>query len=151
VVNRVARRILPLQSPFSYGCILKPKSDFIVANKKENCMRPVRVPARAVLLAITLLVCGLTIGADERLKVGTVPAQQVKVPSVVGMLEPQARAVLAEAGLKMKVGPVLPNPDPDKKGKVASQTPAAGTNVKKGSTVTIRLYVTGATTEHKGA
>jgi serine/threonine-protein kinase len=77
---------------------------------------------------------------EVALVVSTGPVDVV-VPSVVGNDPPTAQATLAQAGFT----PVLNyNVDAtDASGKIAFQSPDAGANAKKGSTVTIFVSVTG--------
>jgi serine/threonine-protein kinase len=72
--------------------------------------------------------------------------QQVKVPAVRGQSEADATAAIRAAGLGVEIEPrALPPGDPNI-GRVVAVSPAAGTLVDPGSTVTITVGVAGATT-----
>jgi membrane peptidoglycan carboxypeptidase len=61
----------------------------------------------------------------------------VTVPSVIGMGESRAKAVLREAGFAMSVGGWVDSAQP--RGTVARQTPAGGTQAGSGSTIIVYL------------
>lgn len=71
-------------------------------------------------------------------------AETVEVPSVVGLHPDEAAAVLDEAGFKMKEnsihGPVDPDAGKASIGQVYRQTPTAGSNAPKGTTVVVRTW-----------
>ena len=76
---------------------------------------------------------------------------QVTVPNVVGKSRDEAKAIIEGAGLVFREGStVAVNPEDD--GKVMSQTPAGGSKVDEGSTVTVRIgkAATGTTTTTSG-
>jgi eukaryotic-like serine/threonine-protein kinase len=64
--------------------------------------------------------------------------QQVRVPSVVGLTQSEATAVLQDAGFQVATQEVT-TLDPTRSGRVISQSPSAGTQAGKGSTVTITV------------
>jgi serine/threonine-protein kinase len=79
--------------------------------------------------------------------------EQVRVPSVVGLTQSEATAVLQDAGFQVATQDVT-TLDATKVGRVISQSPSAGTRAGKGSTVTItigRLGTGGGTTTTSGA
>ncbi len=71
--------------------------------------------------------------------------EEVRVPSVVGLTQSEATAVLQDAGFTVAVdeATVL---NPTSSGRVISQTPTAGSRVAKGSTVRITVGRLGTTT-----
>ncbi|MGH8972361.1 MAG: Stk1 family PASTA domain-containing Ser/Thr kinase [Acidimicrobiia bacterium] len=78
--------------------------------------------------------------------------EEVRVPSVVGLTQSEATAVLEDAGFQVATddATVL---NPTSNGRVISQTPAAGSRVARGSTVRItvgRLAAGGGTTTTTG-
>ncbi|MGH9034647.1 MAG: Stk1 family PASTA domain-containing Ser/Thr kinase [Acidimicrobiia bacterium] len=79
--------------------------------------------------------------------------EQVRVPSVVGLTQSEATAVLQDAGFQVATQDVT-TLDATKVGRVISQSPSAGTRAGKNSTVTItigRLGSGGSTTTTGGA
>ncbi len=80
------------------------------------------------------------LGTIVRLDVSTGKPPIVLVPKVRGMTYPEARAILRELGLVVvKIEREVVNPD--KVGLVLAQDPVWGTEVKEGSTVTLRVGV----------
>ncbi len=73
-------------------------------------------------------------GSTVRIVVSKGP-ERVKVPAVIGQSEADARATIENAGLKMKVTYDLQT----NSGTVFEQSPSAGTMVKRGSTVEVRV------------
>jgi hypothetical protein len=69
------------------------------------------------------------------------PGSLVRVPDVVGMKEPQARATLSRAGLRMRRGTNRYTDVPSRNLTVAEQVPAAGESVRRGRVVVVILYV----------
>jgi eukaryotic-like serine/threonine-protein kinase len=76
-------------------------------------------------------------GGTVTLTVAKAPPQ-VAVPDVSGMSKTAARDALHAAGLKVRSQP-QPVSSPDQRRKVVGQDPAAGTQVDKGSRVTIKI------------
>jgi len=70
-------------------------------------------------------------------------AAPVEVPNLVGLNEAQAGVRLSEVGLESKIARVTSTVE---SGQVVGQDPEAGTQVKKGSTVTVNVSKGGATT-----
>jgi serine/threonine-protein kinase len=64
--------------------------------------------------------------------------EQVRVPSVVGLTQSEATAVLQDAGFQVASQDVT-TLDATRAGRVISQSPTAGTRAGKGSTVTITI------------
>ncbi|HUF02403.1 MAG TPA: PASTA domain-containing protein [Gaiellaceae bacterium] len=83
----------------------------------------------------------LTEGRFVRLEVSSGPAL-VAVPAVVGLDEPTARARLESAGFDVQVVEE-PRSDPGEDGLVVSQSPAGGSMVKQGASVTITVALFG--------
>ncbi len=90
------------------------------------------------LAMVVLLVSGsIPLLAQEK---GPVSAL-VKVPNVVGMLGGQAKNALKAVGLAgVYVTQMIPTSNVSQNAKVASQSPAAGIPVAKGTTVQLTLY-----------
>jgi serine/threonine-protein kinase len=76
-------------------------------------------------------------GGTVTLTVAKAPPQ-VAVPDLSGMSKQDARNALHAAGLKVRSQP-QPAASPDQDGQVVGQDPAAGTQVDKGSRVTIKI------------
>jgi beta-lactam-binding protein with PASTA domain len=76
---------------------------------------------------------------DEK---GPVNALTVSIPNVVGMLGGKGRQAIESAGLKWAYASQgIPVTDPNKNATVASQSPAGGARVPRGSTVTLTLNI----------
>ncbi len=71
-------------------------------------------------------------------------AKTVAVPNVVGMTEANARATLGQAGFQVQSTSAPSDTTPS--GSVSAQSPSAGTNAPKGSTVTITVSTGPSTT-----
>ena len=69
------------------------------------------------------------------------PGRSVVVPDVVGMKEPQARATLSRAGLRMRRGSDTTTDVTSRNLTVAEQAPAAGESLERGRGVVAILYV----------
>ncbi|WP_311443968.1 Stk1 family PASTA domain-containing Ser/Thr kinase [Fannyhessea vaginae] len=69
---------------------------------------------------------------------GTEPAADVTVPDLKGKSPSEAEAILSKLGLKSQAGDSV-NSDDVEVGKIAAQTPAAGTTAKAGDTITYQL------------
>ena len=69
---------------------------------------------------------------------GERPADNATVPDTVGMTEAQARQTLQDAGFRVRAENMAVT-DPDQDGIVLGQSPRAGTQAPKGSTVTITV------------
>lgn len=67
--------------------------------------------------------------------------EQVSVPSLDGKNSSEASSALSAVGLTMSTGAAINTETSSLDGKVASQSPKAGTAVTKGSTVTVSFYV----------
>lgn len=80
----------------------------------------------------------VTLGTTVNLQVSTGKAPRTKVPDVVGMTEPQAKAALRNAGFAISVSYEKTNHE-NQNGIVAAQSPGAGSRAKEGSTVTISV------------
>ncbi|MGH9042257.1 MAG: Stk1 family PASTA domain-containing Ser/Thr kinase [Acidimicrobiia bacterium] len=76
-------------------------------------------------------------GSTVRLVVSS-GAEEVRVPSVVGLTQAEATANLEDAGFVVAVQEVT-TLDPTKAGRVISQSPQSGTRAARGSTVTITV------------
>jgi serine/threonine-protein kinase len=76
-------------------------------------------------------------GGTVTLTVAKAPPQ-VAVPDVTGKTKTEARDALHAAGLKVRSEPQTVT-SPDQKGQVVDQDPAAGTEVDKGTRVTIKI------------
>ncbi len=72
--------------------------------------------------------------------------EQVEVPDVVGQTESNATSALSAQGFTVKVSPKSVPAGDAGAGRVISQTPDAGTDQDKGSTVTIEVGVASSTT-----
>lgn len=69
---------------------------------------------------------------------GAEPAADVTVPDLKGKSPSEAEAILSKLGLKSQAGDSV-NSDDVEVGKIAAQTPAAGTTAKAGDTITYQL------------
>ncbi|MES5160664.1 Stk1 family PASTA domain-containing Ser/Thr kinase [Fannyhessea vaginae] len=69
---------------------------------------------------------------------GAEPAADVTVPDLKGKSPSEAEAILSKLGLKSQAGDSI-NSDDVEVGKIAAQTPAAGTTAKAGDTITYQL------------
>lgn len=69
---------------------------------------------------------------------GAEPAADVTVPDLKGKSPSEAEAILSQLGLKSQAGDSI-NSDDVEVGKIAAQTPAAGTTAKAGDTITYQL------------
>ncbi|MFU9922075.1 Stk1 family PASTA domain-containing Ser/Thr kinase [Fannyhessea vaginae] len=69
---------------------------------------------------------------------GAEPAADVTVPDLKGKSPSEAEAILSKLGLKSQAGDSI-NSDDVEVGKIAAQTPAAGTAAKAGDTITYQL------------
>ena len=69
---------------------------------------------------------------------GAEPAADVTVPDLKGKSPSEAEAILSQLGLKSQAGDSV-NSDDVEVGKIAAQTPAAGTTAKAGDTITYQL------------
>ena len=69
---------------------------------------------------------------------GAEPAVDVTVPDLKGKSPSEAEAILSKLGLKSQAGDSV-NSDDVEVGKIAAQTPAAGTTAKAGDTITYQL------------
>jgi eukaryotic-like serine/threonine-protein kinase len=69
----------------------------------------------------------------------TKTANQVVVPAVTGLAEPDARSTLIAAGLTVGKTKTVTVTDPTQNGVVISQNPAAGRSVKRGAHVTLTV------------
>ncbi len=88
-------------------------------------------PARLAFLGILLLALGgVLVYALTR------SGPSVLVPTVIGKSQPQAEAILADAGFEVAVTSV---PSDNPPGTVTEQDPPAGSHADKGSTVTITV------------
>ncbi len=90
------------------------------------------VAVAAILLAILLIFgvlksLGLVGGSDE-----------VKVPNLLNKTYEEAEAELEDVGLIIKRGDDISSPDVEV-GKIVQQMPVAGSNVKEGKTITVRV------------
>jgi hypothetical protein len=101
-----------------------------VAPTPEPSASPVGVPS----VAPTPVPSASPVGAPTPVPTR---AAGVTVPNVVGMQEAQAQSVLQLAGFNVLVFPNAPEPSGRPKGTVFKQSPAAGTLLARGSTVTI--------------
>ncbi|MEX0851182.1 MAG: PASTA domain-containing protein [Gaiellaceae bacterium] len=82
---------------------------------------------------------GAEVGPDSvvRLEIATPPAQQtITVPDLVGARSSEARSRLRELGLRVTQKPIE---SPRPKGTVIRQSPAPGTDVREGQTVTLTV------------
>ena len=87
-------------------------------------------PARLVLLGVLLLaIAGVIVYALTR-------PESVLVPTVISKTQPQAEAILSDAGFEIAVTSV---PSDNPPGTVTEQDPPAGSHADKGSTVTITV------------
>jgi len=116
----------------------------------KRASRHPAVRAWQVLAAVSLLVIGALLAvyfvtrprhsaATPTVTVPTAPAAplpQVRVPDVVTQEQKTALAKLRAAGFKSRVKTV---PAPGTAGVVIQETPAAGTKVRKGSAITLRV------------
>lgn len=69
---------------------------------------------------------------------GAEPAADVTVPDLKGKSPSEAEAILSQLGLKSQAGDSV-NSDDVEVGKIAAQTPAAGTTAKAGDTITYQI------------
>jgi serine/threonine-protein kinase len=86
------------------------------------------------VLLISALVVAAIVGA--LFLTGTLGAEKVKVPNVIGISDAAAKVKLNRAGLEIDIEQVV-NDKP--KGTVISQNPSFGTKVKKGTTVSVSV------------
>jgi eukaryotic-like serine/threonine-protein kinase len=95
-----------------------------------------KVPAEVVISTVPSAGTDLQKGSGVVVVVSSGP-QQVSVPEVTGETQAEAKAALTAAGLKL--GTVTPQPAPagQAPGAVLSQSPAAGTSLQTGQTVSL--------------
>lgn len=95
-----------------------------------------------VIFTVLLLLAALAVGgwaAYQYLGNQEPEKEMVTIPaSVIGADQAQARQILTEAGLKIQLGEKTPS-DEVEAGHVVSTNPDAGTEVEKGSTVTLNI------------
>ncbi|HVN25869.1 MAG TPA: PASTA domain-containing protein [Syntrophorhabdales bacterium] len=93
------------------------------------------------VMVVVILGASVLVFADSDEK-GPVKMNTVSVPNVVGMLGGKGRQAVENAGLKWAYASQgIPVTDPNKNAIVASQSPNAGAQAIRGSTVTLTLYV----------
>jgi serine/threonine-protein kinase len=104
------------------------------------------VPAGEVTRTNPPAGASVPVGSTVTVYVSTGPPQ-VQVPSVIGKTQPQAQAILSNAGLQASFSTQAVT-DPAQNGRVQSQSPAPGTSVSQGSTenVVIGSYQAPSTT-----
>jgi beta-lactam-binding protein with PASTA domain/acyl-coenzyme A synthetase/AMP-(fatty) acid ligase len=115
----------------------------------ESAWRHPGVWAWQLLAVVSLLVIGALLAAyvlkqpqhSTATRTVTVPAAAaVKVPDVVNQEQESALSKLRDAGFESQVKPV-PVPASAAAGMVIQESPAAGTKVRKGSAITLRVSV----------
>lgn len=85
---------------------------------------------------------GTTVQAGSTIKIWVSKGvESVSVPALSGKSLGDATSALKAAGLSVATGNTTTTTDQSLDGKVASQSPSAGTSVNRGSTVTVSLYV----------
>lgn len=85
---------------------------------------------------------GTTVQAGSTIKIWVSKGvESVSVPSLSGKSLGDATSALKAVGLSVATGNTTTTTDQSLDGKVASQSPSAGTSVNRGSTVTVSLYV----------
>jgi beta-lactam-binding protein with PASTA domain len=65
--------------------------------------------------------------------------RQVEVPDLFGLTEQEARDVLDDIGLELRVVGVVPNDDPELGNRVIGQEPIEGEFVDEGSEVEVQI------------
>ena len=137
----------PINPPYPPGAIEVPKVIGLTQTAAADVVRSVglsvgailkqysdKVPAGIVLDQSPAAGAKVAVGTPVTLTVSLGPAGVVKVPDVRGLPEETAKAILQNAGLT--VGTIQRQPDPTMPaGNAIGTDPAAGTQVKIGSTV----------------
>ncbi|MBR2735932.1 MAG: Stk1 family PASTA domain-containing Ser/Thr kinase [Firmicutes bacterium] len=101
--------------------------------KKKNSSRKVKV-----LGIILALVCAIPLSMLLLHALGTLGDDTVAIPDVLGMTEQQAAEKLQDKGLEYELGTSVYS-NKYEEGEVCNIEPEAGTHVKEGYTVTLRL------------
>ena len=81
------------------------------------------------------------VSGDVVLLVISLGPPPVEVPNLIGLTESEARAILTDRGLQMRVSAdTRTTPDEGQHGRVADQTPVPGSTAVRGDTVTVTLF-----------
>lgn len=114
-------------------------SSNIRKKNRERRKKKKRTSRRYKALAIVLaLICAIPLSILILHGISGLGGDSVEVPDVLGMTEKQAVQALDDKGLDYEVGATVVSDKYDE-GEVADMNPSAGSNVKKGTIVTLRL------------
>jgi eukaryotic-like serine/threonine-protein kinase len=114
-----------------------PPDELEQAEYEEEEPRKSRVPLAILISALIVLALGLGGWALYRMFTAPPPVEQVEVPNVLELSEPEARGQLTARNLQVEVKKV--NGDEETKGTITAQDPVGGTQVDENSIVTITL------------
>ena len=119
---------------------VKPRDNETASRKARMRKKKKKNPARRakILGVILALVCAIPLSILLLHAIGSLGDDTVAIPNVLGMTEQQAAEKLQDKGLEYELGTSVFSEKYDE-GEVCAIDPEAGTHVKKGYTVTLRL------------
>ncbi len=127
-----ARRAAVSPAPSSAAVAVQPSPDEVVEEKKKS-----RGPLVVLLVLAGLLLAGMVTAIAMILNPSVAPPEMVTVPVVTNVDQATAENTLKNEGLVPQIEEVVGTEEDE--GRVLEQTPVAGLEVEKGSTVLLKV------------